>query len=165
MKFEDSLAVVLRWEGGYSDHADDPGGATNLGITRKTLSAYRGRKVTKDEVRALTHEEAEQIYRVLYWEACRCDELPAAARLAVFDCAVNQGVGRASRLLQKAAGAKVDGKIGPRTLARVRAKAPHDLVRDFMARRAVHYASLLKMVRFHFGWFRRLFDIHRRTYE
>jgi len=158
-----ALDAVLRWEGGYADHAADPGGATTYGITRKTLSRWRGRRVTKAEVRALTRDEAAAIYRAWYWDACRCDELPAPIALAVFDAAVNQGPLRARTLLQEAAGVTADGVIGPATLHAVRAADAADLLRELMARRALHYAALPHLAVFGRGWFRRLFDIYARA--
>ncbi len=77
--FERALALVLKHEGGYVDHPADPGGATNRGVTRATLAAWRGRPVSKAEVRALTRLEASAIYRKNYWDAVRADELPAGS--------------------------------------------------------------------------------------
>ena len=39
--FVQALPVVLRFEGGYADHPNDPGGATNKGITQAVFDAYR----------------------------------------------------------------------------------------------------------------------------
>lgn len=158
--FEPSLKVVLFFEGGYSDHPSDPGGATNLGVTKAVLEAWRGRPVTKAEVRALTLAEASQIYRKQYWDAVRCDVLPSGLDLAVFDCAVNQGVGRASRFLQTAAKVTADGKVGPRTLAAVAAADPRALLMEFMALRMNSYGSLQQLFRvFGLGWSRRLMGV------
>lgn len=95
--FDACLAIVLRHEGGYVDHPRDPGGATNLGVTIGTLSQWLGRKATKDEVRALTVEKVKPIYKRNYWDAIGGDMLPAGVDLAVFDPAVNSGVGRAKK--------------------------------------------------------------------
>jgi len=76
---------------------------------------------------------------------------------------VNQGPVRARKLLQKAAGVAADGVIGPLTLAAVRKAPSPEILGDFMARRALHYAGLAQLLRFGRGWFRRLFDIHRRA--
>lgn len=167
MDFNTALAAVGEWEGigKYTDDKNDPGGATNHGITRATLELWWGRKVTKDEVKALSWEESCKIYRAFYWDIMRCDELPAVLRLAVFDCAVNQGVGRSTRLLQKSVGAKPDGVLGPNTMGRIWERAPFTVLRDFSARRAVHYSSLGTILRYGYGWFRRMFDIHRRCVQ
>lgn len=155
------LPFVLEWEGGYSDHPSDPGGATNLGITHAVLAEWRGKPVTKADVKALALPEAAQIYRARYWDKVRGDSLPAGIDLAVFDCAVNQGVGRAIRLLQEAARVKVDGVIGPRTLEAIQSAAPIPLLNEFMARRMNAYGLLVNLFRsFGLGWSRRLMSQH-----
>jgi len=159
--FETALAHVLDFEGGYSDHPSDPGGATKYGITHITLREFRGRPVTKDDVRRLTKAEAARIYRSRYWEAASCPVLPPGIDLAMFDCAVNQGVGRARRFLQQAARVKVDGVIGPVTLTAVSQSDPEALLNEFMARRMRAYGLLGRLFRtFGLGWSRRLMAIH-----
>jgi len=162
--FDDALEAIFHWEGGYSDHPDDPGGATNMGITIATLRRWRApTAVSKDDVKNLTRAEAGEIYRASYWNECRCDELPEAVALAVFDSAVNQGPERARRFLQTAARVDADGIFGPRTMSAVAAADQRNLLNEFMARRAVHYAGLGET--FRLGWYRRVMDIHRRALE
>ncbi len=159
--FEKALRHVLAFEGGYVDHPNDPGGATNLGITRATLSGYLGRSVSKSEVRALSHETARDIYRKLYWDALRCDEMPGGIDLALFDCGVNQGTGRAARLLQTALKVRVDGKFGPVTMRAVRSAEPAPLLTEFIAQRMRAYGRLSSLFRtFGLGWSRRLIAVH-----
>lgn len=93
--FDTCLPVILKEEGGFVNDARDPGGATNLGITYRTLAAWRGRPVTVADVRALTAAEAGEIYRKNYWLAAGCHILPHGVDLSVFDPAVNSGVSRA----------------------------------------------------------------------
>lgn len=120
--FRECVDWVLAKEGGYVDHPRDNGGATNFGITLRTLAAYRGRAVTKGDVRNMTVEEARAIYLALYWNPVRGDELPRGVDLCVFDAAVHSGPGNSARWLQQALGTVVvDGAIGPRTLAALRA--------------------------------------------
>lgn len=163
MQFERALEIVLRKEGGFVNHPGDPGGATNLGITRRTLSGWRGRAASVADVRALTPAEVAPIYRARYWDLCRCTELPHGLDLIVFDCAVNQGPGRAKRLLQRSLGVAEDGILGPVTMAAAREADAVNLVDEMVSRRAVHYASLQST--FHLGWFRRLTELHRRALE
>lgn len=159
--FDLALAHVLKFEGGYSDHPADPGGATKFGITHAVLGAHRGRPVSKADVRALTKAEAAEIYRGRYWRAASCDALPAGIDLAVFDCAVNQGVARAARFLQRAAKVGADGRIGPLTLAAISAAAGEPLLTEFMARRMQSYGLLQHLFKtFGLGWSRRLMAIH-----
>lgn len=154
--FAKALAHVLQHEGGYVDHPDDPGGPTHFGITLATLQDWRGRKVTPCDVQALTREEASAIYRALYWDSCRCDELPGPVAFIVFDAAVNHGVAGAIRLLQQALGVGVDGRIGPVTLGAAMSAEPVALVTEIAARRMVLYAGLPHFRSFGLGWSRRL---------
>ncbi len=164
--FEFALRHVLAFEGGYVDHPDDPGGATNMGITRATLARFRGRPVSKAEVRALDEVTARDIYRRFYWDALRCDEMPAGVDLALFDAGVNQGTGRAARLLQTALKVSADGIIGPITLDAVRAAAPGALLKEFMALRMRAYGRLSNLFRtFGLGWSRRLMAAFAAAHE
>ena len=105
-----ALKTVLKWEGGYVNHPKDPGGATNMGITQKTLQGWRGAPVTAEDMKALTHKEAEAIYKARYWAACQCEALEFPVALMVFDAAVNHGPGRQTA----AGGAGRDGGRGDR---------------------------------------------------
>ncbi len=121
------FGATLRHEGGYVDHPADPGGATSLGITIRTLSAWLGRPATKAEVRALTPDAVRPIYRANYWDRVRGDDLPAGVDLVTYDAAVNSGPSRGARWTQEAAGARADGAIGPKTLEAL-ARTPADAV-------------------------------------
>ena len=92
--FAACLTFTLRYEGGFVDNPNDPGGATSLGVTQRTLAAWRHKPVSVGDVRALTTAEAGQIYRALYWDHVQGDALSKGVDLMVFDIAVNMGVGR-----------------------------------------------------------------------
>src|SRR3954454_10905388 len=159
--FEASLALVLKHEGGFSDHPADPGGATNLGITRATLARVRGRPVTVDEVRALTPREAAAIYRRFYWDPVKGDELPPGVDHAVFDCAVNAGVARAAKLLQRVLRTPDDGVIGPGTLAALATAAPGETIGRFSRERLSFLQRLPTWSTFGRGWNTRLAAVER----
>lgn len=160
-RFDAALTMVLLHEGGYVDHPEDPGGATNLGITLATAKAAGLDKdgdgdVDKRDVRLLEPKDAAPVYRERYWNAARCGVLPAGVDFLVFDCAVNQGVARAARILQAAAGAAVDGQVGPRTVAAVWAVDPVTLCERIRLERLKHYMGLRTWPTFGRGWSRRL---------
>ncbi len=159
--FDACLKLTLQFEGGYSDHPADPGGATNLGITRRTLAAWRGCPVSKSDVRMLKREEAAKIYRSNYWDAVRGDDLPEGIDAAVFDHAVNSGPRAAARLLQKALGLKADGVIGAGSLALVRVTPRENLLRDLLRRRRGFLQRLRTFSIFGRGWTRRLLAVER----
>lgn len=118
-RFPVLLPEILRHEGGYVDHPKDPGGATNLGVTIGTLSNWLGRRATKAEVKALTPAKVAPIYRALYWDRAQAGAMWPGLDLCAFDAAVNSGVSRGVRWVQKAVGAEQDGRPGPKTLAAV----------------------------------------------
>ena len=120
--FDPCLKQVLKYEGGYVNHPQDPGGATNRGITQAVYNSWRrSRGLPIRSVKLITGEEVKAIYRQNYWDKVRGDELPIGIDLAVFDYAVNSGVSRAAKLLQSLVGVKADGIIGPATLRAVSA--------------------------------------------
>lgn len=101
--FERCLAHTLKWEGGYSHHPDDPGGATMRGVTQATYDTWRSsQRKRKRPVRQLEGDELRAIYRDYYWDACGCDTLSSGLDLCVFDAGVNSGVARAKAWLREA---------------------------------------------------------------
>lgn len=154
--FRAALAHVLVHEGGYVDHPLDPGGATNFGITRRTLAAWRGvrpwRKLPKSEVQALKRREVAQIYRARYWDGVLGDKLPSGVDYAVFDFAVNSGVARAANALQRVVGARPDGIIGPMSLAAVSRHHPKTIIRRLSAHRRGFLQRLRTWKTFGRGW-------------
>jgi hypothetical protein len=155
-QFHKCMDIIFAHEGGYVDHPDDPGGATNLGITHKTLAAWR--KVdacSREEVRTLQKDEAKEIYRAHYWNALNCDTLPAGVDLVAFDMGVNAGVGRSSRMLQEVVSVEKDGQVGPITVGAVNRIDPEFVINRFSDRRLEYYQSLKHWPTFGRGWSRR----------
>ena len=108
-----SLALVLAHEGGFSNHPDDPGGATMRGVTQAVYDATRqSRFQAAQSVRHITADEIASIYDQQYWDRANCDRLPHGLDYAVFDYAVNSGVSRAGKDLQRVLGVNADGVIG-----------------------------------------------------
>lgn len=99
--YDAALARLLAHEGGYSNHPSDPGGPTNFGITIADYRKYMKADATAADVRAMTVAQARAIYRARYWDAQRCDELPAGVDYAVFDYGVNSGIGRSGKVLRR----------------------------------------------------------------
>ena len=157
--FEPALAALLKHEGGYVNHPKDPGGMTNLGVTKRVWEAYIGKEVTEDDMRNLTPYVVAPLYKTRYWDAVKGDELPAGVDMCVFDCAVNSGAGRAVRLLQKTVGVKDDGMIGPATLNAVRSKAVQDVIERFSDHRQKFLESLPTFGDFGKGWTRRVVEV------
>jgi lysozyme family protein len=154
--WDEALLHILKYEGGYVNHPSDPGGMTNLGVTKRVWEEWTGKPATEADMRALTPEMVGPLYKTRYWDAVRGDDLPSGVDLCVFDAAVNAGVGRASKFLQQAVGVTADGQIGPKTLAAITAKPADEVIDEFCALREAHYKSLSTFDTFGKGWMRRL---------
>lgn len=144
--------IVAR-EGGFVNDPDDPGGATNYGVTIGTMKSLgldlnRDGKVDVSDVRALTRAQAQQVFVDHYFRKPRLAELPEAVQASVFDMYVNAG-NNAVKILQKLVtrmgfATSADGIVGPQTIAAVRdaaTVAPDHLADAYgIARRNYYYA-------------------------
>jgi len=119
--FEKAIKITLKNEGGFSNTKDDPGGATQFGITEKTLKEYN----PNINIRQLDLDTAKIIYKQDYWHKCHCEEIcniNTDVAILLFDSAVNIGTKTACQLLQQAIsiiyteGLQIDGIIGKHTL-------------------------------------------------
>ena len=157
--FDAAMTLIFKHEGGFVDDPHDPGGATNMGISNRAHPVDRDHDgdVDAQDARQLTIAEAKSIYRSQYWDACKCGLLPPALALCVFDAAVNQGAGYARKKLQEALGVKVDGAIGPVTLAAA-AKNPWQTIYKFQAMRLRSYAADRNYGLYGMTWFRRTLE-------
>jgi lysozyme family protein len=157
------LAQILKHEGGYADHPSDPGGATNMGVTHKTLARWRGIEpwwaLDKSEVRALEKSEAAAIYKALYWERLKAGSLPPGVDLAVFDYAVNSGPDRAVKTLQALVGVTQDGSVGPITLGAVAKRDARALINAICDQRMNFLQRLTTFASFGRGWTSRVAEI------
>ena len=155
MNFDTAFTKLIGHEGGFVDHPDDPGGATNWGVTQRVARShgYTG------HMRDLTVTTAKAIYRKDYWDAVRAEDLPPVIRYAVFDAAVNSGVGQATRWLQRALGVADDGRIGPLTIAAATMAEPDVLLRKMLSQRLKFMTSLSNWPSFSRGWARRIADL------
>ena len=156
MTFEEALEHVLKHEGGFVNHPKDPGGMTNLGVTEKVWDEWIGRESSEDEMRNLKPEDVANLYKKLYWDRVKGDDLPSGVNYCVFDAAVNSGTGRAAKWLQEAVGAVPDGAIGAKTLAKVAAHDADSLVNAYCDVRLNFLKSLKTFDTFGKGWSRRV---------
>lgn len=156
------LAAVLKYEGGYSDHPRDPGGATMKGITQAVYDDWRKKRgLPTQPVRQIAQSEVEAIYRQNYWDVIKGDDLPSGLDLALFDYAVNSGPNRAVKHLQAVLGLTQDGVMGPATLAAAQ-KNP-DAWKALCDRRLSFLRSLSTWSVFGAGWGNRVSDVRRKA--
>ena len=153
--FDKCLEMLLAHEGGFVNHPKDPGGITNLGVTKKVYDEWTGRESTEQEMRDLTPEDVAPIYKKNYWDRVKGDSLPSGLDWACFDWAVNSGSGRPAKAVQRAVGATQDGAIGNQTLGLIAEKDPKFIIDYVYTVRQAFYESLDDYKHFGRGWSRR----------
>lgn len=154
-----ALQALLKHEGGFVNHPSDPGGMTNLGVTKHVWERWVKHEVSEADMRALTPEIVAPMYKDMFWDKVCGDELPTGVDLSVFDLAVNSGPRRAAQLLQKVLGVTQDGAIGPQTLAKVITLDSSKLIADYNAARLAFLMALPTWDTFGKGWGRRVAEV------
>ena len=164
-EFQDALKFLLAREGGYVDHPSDPGGETNLGISRRSYP--------NENIVGMTRERAGYLYHRDYWLPNRCDEMTRWVALPLFDFAVNAPARSARICLQKIIGAKADGVLGPRSMAALTAAVKKNgetwVGLQLIDARLQRYIRRVRQGRsspkFLLGWTRRLHHLIIELYE
>ena len=145
--FDRALPVVLRFEGGWSNNAADPGGATMKGVTQKVYDAYRRRRnLAPRPVKQIGNDEVAIIYREMYWSVVGCEDLPGGYDLVNFDAGVNSGPARARNW-------RMAVPVGP---------VPN-MIKSYCAKRMSFVQGLRTFKVFGKGWSRRIADIEARA--
>ena len=160
-RFFDCLPVILNYEGGYVDHPNDHGGATNQGITQRVYTGWRtDRGLVDQSVSRIASNEVTAIYQANYWNPCGAGLCPAPLDLVVFDCAVNSGVGRAVRMLQRVLDIDADGLIGPVTKNTIMSCNPKATAKALIEARRTFYRGIVsahpEQSKFLAGWLNRM---------
>jgi lysozyme family protein len=149
--FNTAVELILKHEGGYVDHPEDPGGETKFGISKRAYPDL--------EIASLSEHDAKEIYREDYWNKIKGDELPFPLALLTFDAAVNSGRKRASKWLQQAVSAKCDGIIGDKTVESAwvhYGRNPDSVVQSCAHARMQFLEGLRTFRTFGTGWTRRV---------
>ena len=157
--WDKSFAMVIKSEGGFVNHPKDPGGMTNLGVTRANWEMFLNRDVTEAEMRALTPDAVKPFYKAMYWDKIKGDQLPSGVDYAAYDLAVNSGTGKAAKFLQEIAGVTADGVIGPKSLEAIKACDPEKVVEALCDMRMDFLKRLSTFDTFGKGWSIRVADV------
>ena len=171
--FYNIIETVLKHEGGFVDHPNDPGGATNHGISLRYLQ-QRGDllgdidgdgDIDHNDIRAMTRENAIDIYKIGFWDKYKLEDLHhGSVQEKIFDMVVNMGARQAYKLAQRAAvylgqNIVVDGIVGPNTLKAINECEPKYFLQELRYRQAEFYLDLVnnntKFKPFRDGWLRR----------
>ena len=153
--FDKCLAMLLAHEGGFVNHPKDPGGMTNLGVTRAVYEDWVDGPVSEQDMRDLKPEDVGPIYKKKYWDRVKADNLPEGLDWSCFDWCVNSGSKRPAKALQRIIGATADGSIGPATLTLVADHDPVELIEKMFDSRQSFYEGLTTFDTFGRGWTRR----------
>jgi lysozyme family protein len=161
---DDALARLLAHEGGYTNHPSDPGGPTNFGITIHDYRKYIQTTATAADVRAMSLDDAKRIYRIRYWDAQRCDDLPSGVDYAIFDYGVNSGIGRSGKVLRRLVGmADNTHAVNVAVIEAVRKRDPVKLVNAICDERLAFLKRLKTWPVFGKGWGRRVDEVRTRA--
>lgn len=146
--FPKSLEVILKNEGAYVNDPHDPGGETNMGISKKSFPDI--------DIKNLTKELASAIYKKYYWDKVQGDYLPSGIDLVLFDGAVLFGPKQSTLWLQRAIGVTADGVLGPKTIMALKG-ADTSLVADkVLDQRLALLKTLPTWPRYGKGWTNRV---------
>jgi lysozyme family protein len=161
--YKQFLKHTLLVEGGYVNDPDDAGGETNCGITIRTYEYYYKEILKQDMpnhgLKEITDKEVSDIYKALYWDKVRGDDLPSGVDLMVADYAVNSGVSRSAKALQSILNVEQDGIIGSQTIAKTSQLDAHFILHKlYMLRRQYFFtiSSIRNNIKFLKGWLNRL---------
>lgn len=160
MDFDIIFDRVIGHEGGYSndprDNGNWTGGKVNKGELKGTKYGIAANTYPNLDIENLTVEQAKAIYFEDWYNALRMDRFSDAMQFQLFDAAFNHGMRNASKIYQRAVGAKDDGIIGNKTLKAARQLSEDDRLFRFLAYRLKFYASLKSFDDFGRGWTNRV---------
>lgn len=140
-----------------NDNGNWTGGKKGSGDLRGTKWGISASAYPQLDIAALTRESAIGIYWKDFWMPLQGDKLPPRLSICLFDCAVNQGVETAVKLMQAALQIQTDGVMGPVTVAAIKSLEQDTAIVIFLARRALRYARDKQLDTYGSGWFGRLF--------
>lgn len=154
---------IKKWEGGYANDPDDAGGCTMQGITIATYQRYFGKDNTCSDLKNITDQQWEYIFKIGFWDKMQADEIKSqsVAELIV-QMAWGSGAVTATKRIQKLLGVKVDGVIGPITLWHINKQNPRTLFTDLKDMREQWLVEISKKgnnKKYLKGWLNRLNDL------
>lgn len=151
--FNKAFDLLMVNEGGYVDDPNDKGGQTKFGICKASYPS--------EDIKNLTIERAKEIYRRDFWLKAKCDRLPDALSVAVFDFAVNSGIKRAVKNLQSVLGVDVDGIIGNQTIGAANSKPLLPIIQAYHDKRLNYLMSLKSWEIYDKGWGKRVVRVQK----
>lgn len=166
-KIELLVPKILKWEGGFVNHPNDKGGATNKGITIGTYKYYQIRKglstPTVEDLKNISDKEWMDVLKISYWDKWKADNIDnqSIANLLV-DWVWGSGV-YGIKYPQQVIGVTADGIVGNKTLSAINDYPnQEELFQKLWNRRKQHFDDIVKrdpsQKVFLKGWMNRLND-------
>ena len=156
MSFDKAFQLTVGLEGGYSNNPADPGLETKYGISKRSYPSV--------DIKSLTLEQAQAIYRRDYWQAASCERMPPKIAIAVFDAAVHHGPKTAVKLLQRALRVADDGEYGRITHGTLQSRDTNETLDLLLAQRAIYLTTCPAWPTYKLGWLKRLFNLARSNF-
>ena len=160
MNFDKAFELLIGHEGGFTQNPKDAGnwtsGKVGVGVNKGTKYGIASNSYPDLDIKNLTLDHAKLIYKRDYWNKVKGDELPISLAFHVFDMAVNSGVVRGIKLLQRTVGTIEDGIIGPKTLESLKLMDVNQAIQIYNANRLQFYTSLSDFSNFGKGWVNRV---------
>ncbi len=156
MSFETAFRFTIGAEGGYVNDVRNPGCETNWGISKRSYPGI--------DIKSLTLDQAQAIYKRDYWDEASCERMPPKIAVAVFDAAVHHGPKTAIKLLQRALRVADDGEYGRITHGTLQARDTNETFDLLLAQRAIYLTTCPAWPTYKLGWLKRLFNLARSNF-
>ena len=157
MSFETAFRFTMGVEGGYVNDPRDPGGETKFGISKRSYPGV--------DIKSLTLEQAQAIYKRDYWQQASCERMPPKIAVAVFDAAVHHGPKTAIKLLQRALKVADDGEYGRITHGTLQSRDTNETLELLLSERAIYLTTCPAWPTYKRGWLKRLFNLARSNFS
>lgn len=156
--------LVLKDEGGWTDHPDDNGGPTKYGILFSEWQKWvHPRSTTLAQFKKITADDAKAVYRAWYWDPLACEKLPPGLAYMVFDCGLLHGIFNSARWLQIAVNAKTDGHVGDKTIAAALSSDPAEVITKMHELRMKRIKAHADYKVFGRGWINRALRVKKKA--
>lgn len=143
-KFSEYAPKLLRFEGGFVNHPNDLGHATNMGVTIQTYRDYCGQDKTIKDLQNMSYGTWQNIMKDMYWDRCKADEIENQYVAEIIaDWCVNSGVSGIKKA-QEVLGCKPDGIVGPITLSLINTSDAESLFERLWNARKQFYYNIVK---------------------
>ena len=158
---------ILRWEGGYINDQADLGKQTNKGVTLSTYRSVFGKNKTVSDLKKITDEQWEFIFKKFYWDKWKADDIKDqnVANILVdwLWCSGSYGI----KIPQRVLGVSVDGIVGSKTIAAINARDGRELF-DTIKQERKYYIDRICQTRpqnkkFKKGWLNRINSLDYET--